>query len=163
MKPKSLVRWRADLKAAAEKLPMEAITRLQRILVLMAWGAAITMPGGGSARLIGIVPMTPIDNGPARASWRVSVGSKPSGEGSKSPDLAGLQPGQIVWISSRLPYILTLEYGGYPDPPTSGSGKTVGGYSTQAPQGMVRVTFEELKQVVSQIGADAAGPAGAPA
>jgi hypothetical protein len=41
-----------------------------------------------------------------------------------------------------------LEYGGYPNPPKSGSGKTAGGYSIQAPAGMVRVSAAEFGEIV---------------
>ena len=48
---------------------------------------------------------------------------------------------ESIYISNNLPYIATLEYGGYPNPPKSGSGKTVNGFSKQAPKGMVGVTL----------------------
>lgn len=70
----------------------------------------------------------------------------------------------VVWITNNLPYILVLEEGGYPPLPEQGtyirerttrSGRRVkahyeirsaGGYSKQAPRGMVAVTVEELLQ-----------------
>ena len=48
---------------------------------------------------------------------------------------------QTIYISNNLPYITKLEYGGYPKNPKGGSGKTVNGYSKQAPEGMVGVTL----------------------
>jgi len=42
-------------------------------------------------------------------------------------------------MTNNQPYIEKLEFGGFPNPPKAGTGKTVGGFSTQAPAGMVRV------------------------
>jgi hypothetical protein len=57
-----------------------------------------------------------------------------------------------VFIVNNLPYIAVLEYGGYPNPPSDPvHGKTIGGYSKQAPQGMVRVTAVELKPLVAVV------------
>ncbi len=105
----------------------------------------------------GVVKLTPVDTGHARASWQISVnvpdesiGPEP-GEGEKftkaaaaaislsgsTEVLAKIKGHEVVWISNNVPYILYLEYGGI-----KGSGpKTVGGYSIQAPQGMVRITI----------------------
>lgn len=154
--------WKLEVDKAASTLPMEAITKLQRQLTLLAMGAAIVLPGGGIARITGVVARTPVDSGRARSSWTVSVGEPratvPPESGSYQPAdsstamaaLSGLQPGQTVWISSALPYIVVLEFGGYPNPPQGGEGKTTNGYSRQAPQGMVRVTFEDLKRILSE-------------
>jgi hypothetical protein len=163
--------WKAQVERFAAKVPMDQITKLQRTLVLLAMGAAVTLPNGGLARLTGIVPRTPVDTGRARASWQVTIGEPgrevpPEGGAHREPGatdalqaMAGLQPGQTVWITSALPYILVLEFGGYPNPPRRGSYdkktkswvvKSAGGFSRQAPQGMVRVTFEELKRIVTE-------------
>ena len=154
--------WKAQVERFAAKVPMEQVTKLQRTLVLLAMGAAVVLPGGGLARLTGIVPRTPVDTGRARASWQVTIGSPsqavpPEGGSYREPGAAealqamsNLQPGQTVWISSALPYILVLEFGGYPNPPKVVTGKSVSGFSRQAPAGMVRVTFEELKQIVME-------------
>jgi len=44
---------------------------------------------------------------------------------------------ETVYIHNSHPAILKLEYGGYPTP--SKTGRTSGGFSTQAPQGILRV------------------------
>lgn len=79
----------------------------------------------------------------------------------------------VVWITNNLPYILVLEEGGYPPNPEKGtymperrtrSGRRVkahyeirsaGGYSKQAPRGMVAVTVEELLQQFNRLEAQA--------
>lgn len=115
-----------------------------------------------------IIERTPVDTGRARASWGLAQG-KPGrgvapekeyseGEAERhaktvlttvrpgSPGLfrrvlrkvlgGGLKP---YWVFNNLPYIEKLEFGGFP-----GDGpKTIGGYSTQAPAGMVRVSLAE--------------------
>jgi hypothetical protein len=43
-----------------------------------------------------------------------------------------------------------IEYGQYPNPPKGGAGKTSGGYSTQAPAGMVRVTVMEYEKYLRE-------------
>lgn len=95
-----------------------------------------------------IVKKTPVDTGRARANWNVTVGSpdlsttedtrKTPKSKDKMPDPNG---DESIFISNNLPYITKLEYGGYPNPPKKGSGKTVNGYSKQAPEGMVGVTL----------------------
>ena len=93
-----------------------------------------------------IVKKTPVDTGRARANWNVSVGSpdlSTSENTRKTPKSKKEMPepkgDESIFISNNLPYITTLEYGGYPK--NSTTGKTVNGFSKQAPEGMVGVTL----------------------
>lgn len=100
--------------------------------------------------LTGIVLKTPVDTGRARANWFTSVGS-PSGNVTASTDPSGASAissglsaiskatGNVLWITNNLPYIYRLEFGTYNNGP-----KTVGGFSRQAPAGMVRVTINDI-------------------
>ena len=111
-----------------------------------------------------IVKKTPVDTGRARANWNVSVGKedtsvddasqyknkKKDGGSSKPPvklkyknmdSIPEPSGDESIFISNNLPYIGTLEYGGYPNPPDKDGGKTVNGFSKQAPEGMVGVTL----------------------
>lgn len=95
-----------------------------------------------------IVKKTPVDTGRARANWNVSVGSQDlstTEDTRKTPKSKDKMPepkgDESIFITNNLPYITKLEYGGYPNPPKKGSGKTVNGYSKQAPEGMVGVTL----------------------
>ena len=54
---------------------------------------------------------------------------------------------ESIFISNNLPYITTLEYGGYPKHPKGGKGKTVDGFSRQAPEGMVGVTLANNENI----------------
>lgn len=92
-----------------------------------------------------IVLKTPVDTGRARASWNMKWGSPddqvPS-EGSHStpttPPVTTLSKTKdVLHISSNLSYIKFLEEG------RPGPG------STQAPQGMVQVSLEELQSALN--------------
>jgi len=96
--------------------------------------------------LFNIVKGTPVDEGRARNNWFLSIGA-PSGKTttSKAKGLGALRqlrqmPKRVlnrkIFYTNNLPYIETLEYGGYPDP--SKGEKTAGGFSKQAPGGWVR-------------------------
>lgn len=95
-----------------------------------------------------IVKKTPVDTGRARGNWNPSVGSpdltvdenatQPKAKDvSAFPQSKGDEP---IYISNDLPYIRKLEFGEYPNPPKKDGGKTVNGYSRQAPHGMVGIT-----------------------
>ncbi|SEP80143.1 Bacteriophage HK97-gp10, putative tail-component [Treponema bryantii] len=101
-----------------------------------------------------IVRKTPVDTGRARGNWQVTVGSPASGkveEKRKSPKPKSQMPDpqgdESIFITNNLEYIEKLEYGGYPNPPKNGSGKTVGGYSKQAPNGMIGVTLANNENI----------------
>lgn len=105
-----------------------------------------------------IVMRTPIDTGRAAASWGMAEGEpkdyvQPEGAYADplgaSFRLVSVEPGShmpVIWIFNNLPYIETLEYGGYP-----GDGpKTVGGFSSQAPAGMVRISIAEVETEIAE-------------
>lgn len=73
-----------------------------------------------------IIQKTPVDTGEARRSW--SFEKVPEG----------------YRISTNVPYMPVLEYGLYPNPPKGGKGKTINGFSKQAPQGFVRISIKEV-------------------
>lgn len=117
-----------------------------------------------------VVMMSPVDEGRFRANWQYGFNTEPSGE-LEEKDSSGFVGGAtadrlqkqifaspafgVHNIVNNMPYGEVLEYGLYPDPPKKGKGKTVGGYSKQAPAGMVRITFmrweEWLTQAVTQV------------
>lgn len=159
--------WSVQLALAERAVVPGAILKLQRSLAFLTLGAAIPI-NGVPRKVSGVVLMTPVETGRARSSWNVSLGSPlgtypPPGQQTYDQNNAMTQAGsllaslgeyQTVWIASGLPYIKVLEYGGYPDPPQRGSYdraarqwviKSVGGYSRQAPRGMVRVTVEAVR------------------
>lgn len=97
-----------------------------------------------------VVMKTPVRDGRARGSWQVAVSVRPTGEvdildkdggptiAEGSREIAQVGPNEVIFIASNLPYIERLE----------------GGYSQQAPQGMVATTIAELQAFFASIPAD---------
>ena len=113
-----------------------------------------------------IVLKTPVDTGRARANWQASIGQPVShtmefggdtGSNAVAPnksrasefakanaEAAAFQaPGNVFYISNNLPYIASLEFGLYRPGPN-----TVGGFSKQAPSGMVRISINEISRAL---------------
>lgn len=105
-----------------------------------------------------IVLRTPVDTGRARGNWNVAEGFDDSSTSdSTSPKYASADSlpvkdgtNEDIYISNNLPYIGVLEYGGYPNPPKNPTGKTVNGYSRQAPNGMVGVTVASAEKYLEE-------------
>jgi len=107
-----------------------------------------------------VVKRTPVDIGTARGNWQATVNAPSASpipvkdrEGgptiSKAQKVLNQMPlGSTFYLTNNLPYILTLEYGGYPNPPKGGQGKTINGFSRLAPQGMLRVTLSEVARAL---------------
>lgn len=93
--------------------------------------------------LNGVQKRTPVDTGQLRASWTASVNQLPANYGGNTQSIHDATFGDTIFIATNKPYAIDLEYGLYPQP--SKTGKTTNGYSIQAPQGMVRITVEEVK------------------
>jgi len=114
----------------------------------------------------GVVEKTPVDTGAARQNWLVTLNAetdecdenKTSGnvlaEGGAVIETA--KGDDRILIQNSLPYIATLEFGGYPNPPKKGGvnekglPKTVGGFSSQSPNGMVGCTLAKADQLFEQ-------------
>jgi len=120
---------------------------------------------------------TPVDTGRARGNWMLGINTIPMAElletekGSATVQkiitgLEGLKLGDNTALANSVPYIGVLEYGGYPKDVKYGSAgrksnrkkgitamrqiKSVGGYSAQAPNGMVRITVEEYRPTLNK-------------
>lgn len=164
----NLKQWASTLELAERKIGDPGrIIRLQRTLTFLTLGAAVELSPGRFHRVSGVVLLTPVDTGRARSSWNVAVGTPDTtvpAEGSypgepriDTSSLSSLGAYQTVWITSSLPYIEVLEFGGYPDPVQLGTWdrklkrfviRSSGGYSKQAPLGMVRITFDQVRQAL---------------
>ena len=120
--------------------------------------------------LFNIVKGTPVDEGRARNNWFLTIGAPSSSTStSKSKGLGAIrsikQTPQLVlnkkiFFTNNLPYIETLEYGGYPDPVKVGSfdvkskkfvKKSEGGFSRQAPGGWVRKTLIAMSKKIGTL------------
>ena len=104
-----------------------------------------------------IIEETPVDTGRAKGNWFLTIGS-PGGKvtSNTSPSRDHLKTpkkvfGKKVFFTNNLPYIETLEYGGYPKSPKGGEGKTSGGFSLQAPSGWVRASLKNLAKDIRLI------------
>lgn len=118
-----------------------------------------------------VVKRSPVDTGRFRANWNVSYGAPDTSTMTRVDPTGGtttnaikqavlsLPVGATIWLANSLPYARTLEYGEYPNPAKHGSKKrketemtihTVGGFSMQAPHGMVRVSVAEYAAAMKE-------------
>ena len=127
-----------------------------------------------------VVKRTPVDTGMLRGNWQVGLGSMPSGTVTNADKggnrvlqeieskAAKAEWGTSIYLVNNLPYASVVEYGAYPNPVKRGtyvragqtkygvSGpawvkRTKGGFSLQAPAGMVRVSVVELQSYMDRI------------
>jgi len=109
----------------------------------------------------GLVEKSPVDTGRFKNNWVYGAGvlntsttqamdkSGATAQGRIATGVATWKPGQSIYITNSLPYSRALEYGLYGKPPGSANGpKTINGYSTQAPGGMVRLTVADFSKTV---------------
>jgi len=104
-----------------------------------------------------VIEQTPVDTGRLRGNWQSSInqaklseitrqqkGLSGSALNEAQKTLSQFELGDIFFFTNNLPYARVVEFGLYPNPPKKGTGKTVGGFSKLAPQGMVRPYFRAL-------------------
>lgn len=110
-----------------------------------------------------LVEKSPVDTGALRANWQFTAGAPAAGTLPSVFDLSGaatitaladaiksVKAGGITYVVNNLPYAPVIEYGLYPNPPKHPTGKTEGGFSTQAPNGMRDITVLEFPRYVQQ-------------
>ena len=119
-------------------------------------GGAEEATRGASIKLFSaIVDSSPVDEGRFRANW-FATGNQPSEKVTFSTDKSGIKSKgaieskvtsikdwSIFTLTNNLPYSEVIEFGGYNDGP-----KTTGGYSKQAPQGVVRVNIMRFNKLL---------------
>jgi hypothetical protein len=93
-----------------------------------------------------IKELTPIDSGNIRKAWEIDLGAgysriQSKGTGGTAGLVSSYKLGDTITIRNQEPYAEKLEYGGYGDGP-----KTIGGFSTQAPAGMMRIGALSFRQ-----------------
>ncbi len=104
-----------------------------------------------------IVHVSPVDKGRFRANWfatihrpstKVNLHSEKS-ENSVIKDIERIVNGVRVprgfWLTNNLPYSEVIEFGGYRNGP-----KTSGGFSRQAPKGVVRTTAKSFSRIFNE-------------
>ena len=137
-----------EVSAAGRDIPAREIVRLQRQITLDA--------------IRRIVARTPEDAGETASLWQVTIGAPAATAGPSGGDpiagaaaaLAALGPFVVTFVSNPTPQAVVLEYGLFrppnpgpsedPRPGRKGRVLVQGGFSVQAPQGMVSVTVQEL-------------------
>lgn len=105
-----------------------------------------------------VVRLSPVDTGRFRSNWHLTIESE-SGASTLGYDRDGqstinliasaansFTAGQVAYIQNNVLYGDDLEYGLYNGPTAK---VTSEGYSTQAPNGMVRVTEAEFMNIVN--------------
>lgn len=104
-----------------------------------------------------IVQASPVDTGRFRANWfvttsRPSTRLEPDSEKSENQvtqrierKVNGSVDQRVFWLTNNLPYSEVIEFGGYGDGP-----KTRGGFSRQAPKGVVRITAKRFSRIFNE-------------
>lgn len=144
----------AEVEEFSVTIPRSEVGKLHRVIAIEG--------------LTRTVEKTPRDKGRAVGNWQVTHGSPAEGEidredtsdgGSQTineemPNAEASEAFTVTWITNNLSYIHVLEDGLF-EPPNPGPSKdkradrlgevlVEDGYSRQAPEGMVKVTFQEL-------------------
>lgn len=105
-----------------------------------------------------VIMRTPVYTGRTRANWNVSQGSPNYSFGfstqlsramAQVAKIRKMPLGAKIYLANGAPHIRLLEYGGYPEHPEQFTGRTVDGFSSQAPQGMVRISVAEFGSPIS--------------
>ena len=105
-----------------------------------------------------IIKASPVDTGRFRMNWQAAGATPRSGlvAGEDKTGASAIASAETfitntqAWaeftLANNLPYANVIEFGGYP-----GSGpNTVGGFSKQAPQGVVRINVVRFQQLIDQ-------------
>ena len=107
-----------------------------------------------------IIKGSPVDSGRFRGNYQVSFNKPIDSEldkldksGNETISKIGVEINSnkvpmVYWINNNLPYAEKLEYGLYPK--TSTTGKTINGFSIQAPSGFVRLNILRFNQFFKQ-------------
>ena len=100
-----------------------------------------------------VIDETPFETGRLKNNWYASnraIGTRTTKQTDKSGKnslnrvkaaLKRLKMGQKFFFFNNLPYSRVVEFGLYPNPPKNPTGKTINGFSRQAPRGMLRKNF----------------------
>lgn len=120
-------------------------------------GTDLTIRGATAALWSSIIESSPVDEGRFRGNWFATFGDTEKVTNSK--DKSGAKTianatssvlkqknGSKFTLTNNLPYAQTIEFGGYP-----GDGpETIGGFSKQAPQGVIRVNVKRFSDLLEK-------------
>lgn len=130
-----------------------------------------TVRGTAIALWKAVILDSPVDSGRFRGNWFASQ-TAPETTVTASIDKVGAatvskakaevlsaSDWQNLWLANNLPYSHVLEFGEYPNPPKLGSWNkskqryeinTIGGYSDQAPSGVVRTNVIRFQGILAE-------------
>jgi len=115
-----------------------------------------------ATRLINRTPvdMYIADGGHLKRNWQLGVdsapttvipGADPSGaEAMNEIASEDIVAGKKYYLVNNVKYMGIIEYGLYPDPVKVPTGRSEGGYSTQAPAGVVGITMAESASILQK-------------
>ena len=150
-------------------MPLIGRKKVDEAIIATVVAANENIKGVYFAGLANIIQETPADSGRARNNWFLSVGAPStktnnSKTGSSSITQLSKMPdfviGKKLYFVNNLPYISTLEYGGYPNPVEKGSyikrsksyeKLSANGFSKQAPGGWVRSTLIRMENKIRSL------------
>ena len=143
----SLINFINDIEAFAEKTEgaIEDVVRGVRL-------QALTLP----------IEKMPVETGQARGSVVASIGAPKDsplknldktveGAIARAQGAINAPVDSLFIVSSNIPYMWTLEYGGYGRGEGATNKTTRDGYSVQAPNGMFRISAIELRQGIKDV------------
>ncbi len=102
-------------------------------------------------------PVQTVGGGRFRANWFATINTpstkiEPNATTSENQvnqrierKINGAIEPRVFWLTNNLPYSEVIEFGGYGDGP-----KTVGGFSRQAPKGVVRITAKNFSRIFNE-------------
>jgi len=151
------VKGRANVDKAMSKLKMIANDDIRGVYL---------------SGLSAMINQSPVDDGGARNNW-FFTGASPDTSSERPPNKSGsaskrslsempkIVLGKKFFFTNNLPYIINLEYGGYPNPVKKGTYikksksyeiRSTGGFSKQiAPDGWVRKTLTAMRNKIRQL------------
>lgn len=151
-------------------MPLKGLGKVKRAIDRLPDSANTLIKGVYLAGLTDIVAGTPADKGRARNNFFLTVGQpssavRQSGNSLGASSMASIatMPKSVlnkkIFYTNNLPYLVTLEYGGFPNPVERGSyikksksyeKLSSGGFSKQAPSGWVRKTLILMQNKIRQ-------------
>ena len=152
-------------------MPIHGVANVIKRMLGFRGDANEQLIGIYTAGLRNMVYASPVhykDGGRFRNNWFLKVGSpsgktrSKSGGGSGSLASIGRLPLDVmnkkIYFTNNTPYANVIEYGGYPNPvqlgTNTGSGfqkLSAGGYSKQAPEGVVRVQLVKMRRKIREL------------
>jgi len=143
-----MTKFELDMDAMIKRIGLKADTIMRKIALDL---------------FLAVIIKTPVDSGMARGNWQFSTGAPATAPITRADqagttvvaDVTNKIPGwdtkKSIFLSNSLPYIRTLEYGFFPTSPRKGEGKTIGGFSRQAPAGMVRISVAKISGQLNRL------------